>query len=122
MSEASEELGQLCLQVHADLSPGINTAELKLAAELLAKSIPGVRGIGFSEGEDEGAYLNIIFASTDPRQAWTSIRKGLLESSSFSSQLKAASIAMCTGADGWNDYVLLHHYDPTVSPDGTSEA
>jgi hypothetical protein len=118
MREAPKELGQICVQVHPARAPGLSTPELKAAAELLAKSAPDVRGIGFSDGEDEGPYLNIIFASVDPRNSWLSIREGLLESPTFGPQLKSAAMAMCTGVDGWNDYILLYHYDPSVSHSG----
>jgi hypothetical protein len=65
-----------------------------------------------------GAYLNIIFASVDPQRSWPSIREGLFESAEYGPHLKAAAIAMCTGVDGWNDYMLLYHYDPSVSHSG----
>jgi hypothetical protein len=122
MSDTQEGLGQLCLQVHPDRVPGLNVPSLKEAADLLARSAPGVRGVGFSEGEDNGAYLNIVFATKDPLHSWKTIREDLMESAAFGSQLKAASMAMCTGAEGWNDYLLLYHYDPSVPLDGASDA
>jgi hypothetical protein len=122
MTDAQEEIGQLCLQVHSARAPGLNVTELKEAADLLARSVPGVLGIGFTEGEDDGAYLNIVFAAREPQRSWPPIREGLLESAAFGLQLKAASIAMCTGTEGWDDYLLLYHYDPSVPVDGASEA
>jgi hypothetical protein len=122
MTDVQEELGQLCLQVHPARAPRLNVTQLKLAADSLARSVPGVRGIGFTEGEDDGSYLNIVFATREPQRSWPTIREGLLESAAFGPQLKAASMAMCTGTEGWDDYLLLYHYDPSVPLDGASEA
>jgi hypothetical protein len=118
MSEEPAELGQICVQVHPARAPGLSTTALKAAAELLARSAEDVRGIEFSEGEDDGAYLNILFASLNPQRSWPTIQVGLLESPIFGPQLKASAMAVCTGADGWNDYLLLYHYDPSVAHSG----
>jgi hypothetical protein len=116
------QTGQLCVQVHPARAPELNIAAPKEAADSLARSTQGVQGIGFTEGEDDGEYLNIVFASPEPLLPWRQIRAGLFESPAFGSLLKKSSMAMCTGADGWNDYMLLYHYDPEVPVDAASDA
>ena len=122
MSNAEDELGQLCLQVHPARAPGLNVSALKEAATALAGLVHGVHGIDFTEAEYDGAYLNIVFAAREPLRAWQFIRQGLLESAAFGPSLKASSMAICTGTDGWNDFLLLYHYDPSVARDAASEA
>jgi hypothetical protein len=31
--------------------------------------------------------------------------------------MRRSSMAMCEGAHGWGDYLLLHHFDPAVPID-----
>jgi len=116
------QLGQLCVQVHQRRAPELELGPLRTAAETLAKSTPGIRGIGFTEGEDDGTYLNIVFAAEDPAEAWHHVEAALLGSPQFGAALRTSSIAMCTGTDGWNDYMLLYHYDPQVAQDSPGEA
>jgi hypothetical protein len=122
MTNPQEELGQLCLQVHPARAPGLNVDALKEAADLLSMSIQGIHGIEFSEGEDDGEYLNMVFTARTPMRSWHFIRQGLLESTAFGPFLKAASMVVCTGTHGWNDYLLLYHYDPSIPCSAASEA
>jgi hypothetical protein len=31
--------------------------------------------------------------------------------------MRQASMALCSSEEGWNDYLLLHHFDPLVAID-----
>lgn len=59
------------------------------------------------EGNDEGRYINVFFKAADLKPLWAAVRNEL-----FKLGLQAACIVTCTGKDGWNDYLLLHHFDP----------
>jgi hypothetical protein len=122
MTANDDELGQICLQVQMSLAPGLNPDSLKEASERIAKATSGIRGIGFFEGDEDGKYLNITFAVESPASAWQELKSKLLESELFGSSLRKCAMVVCTGNDGWNDYLLLHHYDPTVGLDAPSEA
>jgi len=115
MSEAEGDLGQICIQVHLSRAPELDVARLTKACKAIAKRTDGVRGIGVSEGEDDGKCLNIIFAAGRPMDAWQALRREVLESNEFRDHLKAACMCMCTGSDGWNDYLLLYHFDPKIA-------
>ncbi len=78
-------------------------------------TLSGALGVRFEEGEDEGKYLNIVFGSYAPQELWPHIKAALYQSAVHGKVLQASSMALRTGADGWNDYVLLYHFDPNVS-------
>lgn len=116
MSTADETpLGQICLQVHPGRAPGLDVARLAEACEVVARRTPGIRGFGVSEGEDEGAYVNLVFAAEDPSQAWPPLWAALRALAEFGALLPPCCLAMCTGEQGWDDYRLLHHFDPDVA-------
>lgn len=122
MTSSDDDLGQLCIQVQPDRAPDLDLDALKLIADALARSTPGVRGIGFTEGDEAGRFLNIVLAASDPVSAWRALRPGLFGHAAVGPSLEGACLAVCTGADGWNDPRLLHHFDPAVAPDPEGDA
>ena len=106
--------GQVRLQVHTDAISSESLASLRKACESLASNLVGALGVRFEEGEDEGNYLNIIFGSYAPQELWPHIKAALYQSAMHGQVLGANSMALRTGEDGWNDYVLLYHFDPNV--------
>jgi hypothetical protein len=121
-SMQSQQAGQVRVQVHPDKVPSLDTALLKAESEAVAKSTHGILGFRSEEGEDQGRYLNLVFGSYSPLTVWPAIRAALYESPRFGAELKSASMALCTGEDGWNDYRLLYHFDPSVPLDAHTEA
>lgn len=50
--------------------------------------------------------MNLVLAAEDPSRAWPPLWTALL---------LHCCLAMCTGEQGWDDYRLLHHFDPDVA-------
>jgi hypothetical protein len=113
----SQQSGQVRVQVHPDKVPCLDTARLIAECEAVAKATQGILGFHSEAGEDQGSYLNLVFGSDSPLTVWPAIRGSLYESAHFGSELQSASMALCTGEDGWNDYRLLYHFDPSVPID-----
>lgn len=66
---------------------------------------------GFSpeinEGEDNGKYINFNIPTENTKEAWLRIKNSLLNKPHF---IKS-TIITCEGSKGWDDYLLLHHFD-----------
>ena len=78
---------------------------------------PTLTRFRIEEGEDNGRYTNIDFWTSNRLQLWRAIQSAIYQHPLLGEELMISSMAMCTGADTWNDYLLLHHYDPTISLD-----
>jgi hypothetical protein len=61
-------------------------------------------------GEDDGRYENIMFDVESPEVALSKIQ-AVFESPSVGRAARASCIVTCQGERGWDDYLLLHHYD-----------
>ena len=122
MSAQEQCIGQVCIQVHPSRAPTLNVTCLSEVCEVIAKQIKSIRGIGITKGEDDGKYLNIVFATENPIESWRKLKEALLDSAEFGSSLKASCMCMCTGKTGWDDYLLLYHFDPEVPLDETGDA
>jgi hypothetical protein len=59
-----------------------------------------------NEGVDREEYINIGFETIAPAALWTKIR-ACLKAAKFLD----GAIVCCEGKWGWDDYLLLHHFD-----------
>ena len=58
-------------------------------------------------------WLYIGFKAADPAGLWAAIQ----EQFRADPELAGAAIVVCQGEHGWDDYLLLHHFDPSESLD-----
>jgi hypothetical protein len=109
---SASEVGQVLLQVLAQGLSNENIAAIRSDCESFAEKAIGVLAVRFEEGVDGGRWLNVVFETYEPALLWPHIDVSLYQSASHGATLKAKSIAIRTGDDGWNDYVLMYHFDP----------
>jgi hypothetical protein len=99
-------VGELNVQVQPDLLASFSDSQLEQFC--LSPSLAGLaQDYRVVKGNDRGPYINVYFSAPDLKPLWQAIRKELVRSG-----LQAGCIVTCTGKDGWNDYLLLHHFDP----------
>ena len=92
------------VQLQPDRSPALDTS----AAVATLSSLDDSASV--SEGEDSGHYVNIDFTPADAKVLWQKIH-GCLSSEP---ELARIAIVACEGRHGWDDYLLLYHYDRTL--------
>ncbi len=68
-------------------------------------------------GDDDGRYVNISLDSETPDETWPKIKRSFVDSKLPGGELRIASIITMTGDSGWDDYLLLHHFDGSESLD-----
>jgi hypothetical protein len=105
----------LSIQLHPNR---IESGDTERLVETLQRAASGasLRAIAQDRGDDDGPYINLSFAAPDHVAAWSQLR-AVYEDADVGTQLASASIVVCEGADGWNDYLLLHHFDPAEKLD-----
>jgi hypothetical protein len=65
--------------------------------------------VSVSRGEEGGGYVNVGLKAADSVALWAAVRKQLQAEAG----LARAAIVVCQGERGWDDYLLLHHFDPS---------
>ena len=78
----------------------------------MAADNPLVSTYRFSNGNDDGDYLNFDFDTPHPAALWDQIQGAIYDASPFGQEVCQSSMAICTGRNGWEDYLLIHHWDP----------
>ena len=107
----------LSVQVQPSRGQGMDLQLLQARFGAVAENALLVKRHQFDRGYDKVEYLNFTFGTDDLRALWSFIEQSLYEDEQLRGAMAAASMAMCEGQHGWNDYLLLYHFDPTVKTD-----
>jgi hypothetical protein len=102
----------LHIQVQPDLAGSLDTIRLRKEFEAIATENPLVAAHRFRNGTDDGDYYNFDFDTPRPSALWEQIRSTIYEAPAFGESVRLSSMAICTGHNGWEDYLLIHHWDP----------
>src|SRR5688572_18089981 len=109
----------LHVQLHPDLIPGMDIATLRgVLAGLASNSL--VENFESLEGNDQGRYINFNYQSPDHAALWHALSGILHGTNELASLLRASTILACEGSHGWDDYLLLHHFNPSEPLDSAS--
>lgn len=92
----------LHVQIQPARSPGLDADAAVACLQSLATA-------SVTRGEDSGPYINVDFLPADVRALWPAVREKIQSDP----ELAACSIVCCEGEMGWDDYLLLHHFDPS---------
>lgn len=85
------KLGYLSIQIQPEFSPSINSEGYT----------PEI-----TEGDDSGKYININIKTNNIKELWVKIKEYLQEHNDFAN----STIVTCEGSQGWDNYLLLHHF------------
>jgi hypothetical protein len=109
----------LSVQFQPRRSPRLPAAKvLALLAESVA-SDPCVLRFEVHKGNDRGPYVNYHFVGQNKAlgRIWTLISRRALGHRKIGAALRRGSMVTCQGSRGWDNYKLLHHFDPKVPLD-----
>jgi hypothetical protein len=86
---------------------------------LLARSVagdPAVLRFEVQKGNDRGPYVNFHFIGQNRSlpYIWSLVNRRALKHRSLGAMLRRGSMVTCEGSRGWDNYRLLHHFDPKV--------
>jgi hypothetical protein len=93
--------------------------EVKRLFQVAAED-PKIASYEADEDGENGEYVNFLFKTNCLAELWEFMRDFLYESPIFGELLSQATIVTCEGENGWDDYLLLHHFDRLVQTDKLS--
>jgi hypothetical protein len=89
-----------------------------LDADTAAARLQALGPAVVTRGVDKGPWINIDFRPSDLRPLWQAARELVRADPA----LAGCAIACCEGEHGWDDYRLLHHFDPAEPLDEVPDA
>src|SRR5262245_40220556 len=107
----------ICLQFQPKRAPKVSVTTISALMLRIATAHDGVRQFTLQRGRASNQYINYLFVGHGVQSIWSAIRAKALQHRRVGSSLRRACIATAEGSRGWDDYVLLHHFDPRQNPD-----
>lgn len=83
----------------------------------LAASVSSVRAFSFRDGNDRGPYVNYMFETRSIAKTWDAISMSVLKHRRIGAHLRRSTIITCEGSRGWDNYLLLHHFNSKIELD-----
>lgn len=115
-------MNALCIQIQPEIVPEIDMNRIHLLIQAVARDQTIVRQLVIKEGDDNGPYTNFVFDTMDLKNLWDLVQHNLYQDEKIGMELTKSSIVTCEGKKGWDDYLLLHHYDSSEKIDSLGEA
>jgi hypothetical protein len=94
----------------------LSEGELTAALHVLKSMAETPLAVEEVKGTDP-PYLTVNFEASDARRLWDRLAARMADHSDPLWCVAKASIVVCEGDEGWDDYLLLHHFDPQQSVD-----
>lgn len=76
-----------------------------------------VRAFSMKRSRAQNGFVNFLFESTAVARTWRAVRALALGHRTFGRALRRSTIVVCQGSRGWDNYRLLHHFDPKETLD-----
>jgi len=111
----------LSVQIQPERAPSLDVAAVTSVFSTIANDPQLVRHHAFDSGRDSGAYHNFTFGTERAGDLWREVRRRLFEDPVLGVEMRKVSIATCSSETGWNDYVLLFHFDPATKVDSAAD-
>lgn len=109
---------RLCnVQLQPQRAPSLAIPQIRRVMGAVTRVAGAARSLHMIAGYDRGPYLNFTYATDDPAKLWSAIQSKILGDRGVGSRIAAASIITCQGDRGWDNYLLLHHFDHRVKVD-----
>jgi hypothetical protein len=99
----------VCVQFQPNRAPGATTQIL----EAFRQAIPSAQ---ISDGNEDERHFNITFDVASASDVLPRLHP-ILHSPTLGHLARSSCIVTCQGKHGWDDYLLLHHFDRTLIHD-----
>jgi hypothetical protein len=106
-----------CIQIQPDRAPDLDLEKVKSLCAKISANKELVKQHEITAGDDDGPYINLLFETEHPAKFWKAFKKDLYENVDVGNDLSESTMATCTGEHGWDDYLLLYHFDSNFELD-----
>jgi hypothetical protein len=110
-------MSSICIQIQSNRARDIDMLRVRELCEYAASNNDLVLRFAVLEGEEKGLFINLTFETTELQKMWFLLQDLLFRDEKIGAALTQSSIVVCEGKDGWNDYLVLHHFNPSEKLD-----
>ncbi len=106
-----------CIQVRPDRAPALDMDRVRSLCRLVMSRRALAKYHSIVDGTEKGQNLSLIFETEEPEEFWALLQTVFYEDIKVGTDMVQASLALCEGKHGWDDCLVLHHFDPEVETD-----
>lgn len=110
------EIRRLSIQIQPRRAPALDLREVSDLCRKLGADRRIADGFQTDDKREDG-YIDLTFETADCRALWRNLRRLLFDDVYYGPQIRICAIVICQGDDGWNDYLLLSHFDSSEALD-----
>lgn len=99
----------ICFQVQLNRTPAIDVVTVSRLMLRLALS-PEIREFSIQH-DPKHLWVNFLFSSQAVGRSWRMLHSRALTHRRWGPRLRRSAIVTCEGSRGWDNYLLLHHFD-----------
>lgn len=107
----------VCVQFQPKRARGVSVEVVTQLMARTAKSAGIVRTFGVEVAPSRQPWVNYFFTARYAGPVWAHLRRRALHHRRLGSALRESTIVTCEGSRGWDNYRLLHHFDPAQAVD-----
>jgi hypothetical protein len=113
------DMRTLSIQFQPRRSPSLPAAKVLTVLAQSVASDASVLHFEVHKGTDRGPYVNYHFVGRNRSlsRIWSLVSRRALRHRAIGAALRRGSVVTCQGSLGWDNYKLLHHFDPKVPLD-----
>jgi hypothetical protein len=101
----------LCVNFQPNRVPELDPAQVLFALRALGAG--WAEKLHVEQGDEEGPYAQVTYTVRNLAGFWAHLQAEMTRNATISAAITRGSIVVCEGDHGWDDYLLLHHFNPT---------
>lgn len=106
-----------CIQVQPDRAPALDMDRVRSLCRLVTSRRALAERHSIVDGTGKDQHVTLIFETGQPQEFWALLQAVFYEDIKVGRDMVQASLALCEGDQGWDDCLVLHHFDPEVQTD-----
>ena len=115
-------MGSLCIQIQFEIAPELDMTRVRKIAEDVASDKTLVSNFSIDFSNDKGVYSNLVFETAQKEKLWRLLQSAMYNDENVGPSLSRSTIVTCDGSDGWDNYLLLYHFDASLKLDNFSSS
>jgi L-threonylcarbamoyladenylate synthase len=108
---ADIELKKICIQIKSYRFSDFELELIQAIGEEIASNKELISHFEIQKEKDKEKYMNIMFETNALKNLWYQIQTKFFQDLAIGLILGKSSIVVCEGKKGWDDYLLLYHFN-----------
>ena len=108
---AAIEVKKICIQIKSHRFSNFQLELIQAIGEEIALNKELISHFEIQKGGDNEKYMNLLFETNALKKLWHQIQTKFFQDLTIGMTLGKSSVVVCEGKNGWDDFLLLYHFN-----------